>query len=663
MNCYESQTGLRRVNTAKETVDFFGGGYTYYNRFQYHSAFHTPPTREELLKIKRVLSECLASKLKQELDHIAGQDVVLARCRTMDIKLECDKCCWAFCIIGYICTDCGKEFCPPCVADGRPICSHSNSLRLFSMIDPKDLRSLIHDMEEVNMQPLPSWTHDFTKEIDPLMRTIPTLAPNPTMADFDVAWAPGVPLLIEATPEPGTLHRWTKEKLVYLFGSNPCQIEDCETDGEEDTTVATFLEMIFGSNVCTRPLKLKDYPPNSTFAAEFPTLCRSFQYNLPFPAVTTFHGALNITNYFPPAYKVAPDLGPKAYIATANDSDPRTNQGTTRLHMDLCDAANSMLPVDKDSAALWHVFAPEDASKLQEFLCSKHRDTSKNHIHAQLTYLTPEDLVKLEKDFGVRPYAFTQKAGETVLIPTGCAHQVRNLTACAKIAVDFLSSHSVKRCTEVSEQLREEGVHGKKDTLEFWNLMLHAWFAVDLVDVANPESQVYNSAGHLGGVVHDDDPSLPAEHPSPHLQGQLAMDPMVPTSDPVHRPEQHLHEPALHPQPNTHENGHPSSDNIPPRIEDHPSDFAMRLIDDSGTNEPTTSGDSFQFVMRAHSGAVVERKEKKCAKCQRSWRECKGANDRSKCREPCPLCKKVECLGPDSLKPQQCGQPRKRKRG
>ncbi len=53
----------------------------------------------------------------------------------------------------------------------------------------------------------------------------------------------------------------------------------------------------------------QDYPPQATFASAFPTLCRSFQFALPCPAVTSFEGPANITNYFPSNYLITPDLG------------------------------------------------------------------------------------------------------------------------------------------------------------------------------------------------------------------------------------------------------------------------------------------------------------------------------------------------------------------
>ncbi|KAJ8692136.1 hypothetical protein PTI98_009474 [Pleurotus ostreatus] len=335
------------------------------------------------------------------------------------------------------------------------------------MLHTDDLRSLISDLGDALAQ-------------DPLPQTVEQ---TPEYKEFYTACSAGTPLLIDC-PASGTLEGWTLQRLSALFGDSACTLEDCETGQKHASTIQHFISsLLLPEEAGKPPLKLKDYPPQATFASAFPTLCRSFQFALPCPAVTSFEGPANITNYFPSNYLITPDLGPKAYIATANNTDPSTNHGTTRLHMDLCDAINIMLPLRADSAAVWHIFAASDADKLRKFLAKKYPDEQINHIHAQHTYLAPDDLKDLAQKYDVHPYVFTQRGNQAVLIPTGCAHQVLNLSPCAKIAVDFLSHHSIARCGDISEQLRmmdqdfppEER---RPDVLEFKNLLLHAWIGL-----------------------------------------------------------------------------------------------------------------------------------------------------------------------------------------
>ncbi|KAJ6605892.1 hypothetical protein B0H10DRAFT_1820022, partial [Mycena sp. CBHHK59/15] len=46
---------------------------------------------------------------------------------------------------------------------------------------------------------------------------------------------------------------------------------------------------------------------------------------------------------------------------------------------------------------------------------------------------------KLWRTCGVKGYRVYQQVGEAVMIPAGCAHQVRNLSDCIKVAIDFVS--------------------------------------------------------------------------------------------------------------------------------------------------------------------------------------------------------------------------------
>jgi lysine-specific demethylase 3 len=43
---------------------------------------------------------------------------------------------------------------------------------------------------------------------------------------------------------------------------------------------------------------------------------------------------------------------------------------------------------------------------------------------------------------------------EGVVIPAGSAHQVRNLRACIKVALDFVSPESVGECMKLREEFR-----------------------------------------------------------------------------------------------------------------------------------------------------------------------------------------------------------------
>ncbi|KAJ8455629.1 hypothetical protein ONZ45_g18892 [Pleurotus djamor] len=291
----------------------------------------------------------------------------------------------------------------------------------------------------------------------------------------------------------------------------------------------------------------------------FPPLARHFQRALPYPSVTSSEGPLNIINLFPADYASVPDLGPKAYIATGM-CEPGS---TTRLHMDLCDAINILLPVDPSSSATWYIFSPADSPRIREYLREKHQlSQSRDPIHEQQFSLFEEDIEVL-RAAGLQPFVFDQMAGDVVLIPTGAAHQVRNNTSCVKLAADFLTYQSLPRCLEVSKELRELGLAfpemEKEDVLEVKNLLLHAWFALgeqlkykeDAHDATHPappsngcDSSDTNEPACPVGPPCSSDPSLPvsssvdghiistAQQGSPHIDRAVQTDPSIWTTPP-----------------------------------------------------------------------------------------------------------------------------------
>lgn len=170
--------------------------------------------------------------------------------------------------------------------------------------------------------------------------------------------------------------------------------------------------------------------------AVYASLWYDIQKCIPAEDYLSPNGCLNLASYVPPG-RGKPDLGsnfffideiwvvdfllgPKWYIAHRDVN----RRGSTVLHADASDAWNLSI----SGRAEWVIFRREDRLGLTVWL-KAHGDKSTgskhgSHIHQQETFLTNDTLVKLEHDTGIRPFIVSQIAGQMVIIPAGCAHQV-----------------------------------------------------------------------------------------------------------------------------------------------------------------------------------------------------------------------------------------------
>ncbi|XP_074333698.1 lysine-specific demethylase JMJ26-like isoform X1 [Apium graveolens] len=315
-------------------------------------------------------------------------------------------------------------------------------------------------------------------------------------------------------------------------------LEWCEVDVNVHQFFNGYLKGVFDKAGWPQLLKLKDWPPSSSFEEHLPRHCGEFLNSLPFKEYTDSRsGYLNLAVKLP-ENSLKPDMGPKTYIAYGFSQELGRGDSVTKLHCDISDAVNvlthikEVVPTSKelaqieklkkshrsqdqkeifgnerktkmengvesagnhikdldcsDGGALWDIFRRQDAPKLKEYL-RKHFNEFRHiycvplkqvfdPIHDQTFYLTAEHKNRLKAEYGVEPWTFVQKQGDAVFIPAGCPHQVRNLKSCIKVALDFVSPENVNECIRLTEEFRAlpENHRSREDKLEVKKITIFA---------------------------------------------------------------------------------------------------------------------------------------------------------------------------------------------
>ena len=232
---------------------------------------------------------------------------------------------------------------------------------------------------------------------------------------------------------------------------------------------------------------------------------QDFLEMLPLPFYTHPRVApLNLATMMPPLSNPT-DLGPKTYIASGQIEEHEGVEwdSVTKLHQDMSDAVNILLhcqmkpdelvaaaaapprfglePAMRKSSyhhagAVWDIWGVGDVSVLRGYI-NQHASEFKHQgvvlevdkigdvVFDHCFVLGSSHLDRMmspsigegegEREGGIAPWHFEQYEHEAVMIPAGCPHQVRNLRACIKVAVDFVSPEALGQTFKMTDMLSE----------------------------------------------------------------------------------------------------------------------------------------------------------------------------------------------------------------
>ncbi|XP_025795610.1 lysine-specific demethylase JMJ25-like isoform X1 [Panicum hallii] len=173
---------------------------------------------------------------------------------------------------------------------------------------------------------------------------------------FQVHWARGEPVIVSDTLqltsglswEPLVMWRALREKKINGKVEDEhfaVRAIDCLDWNEVEINIHMFFVGYTQGRTHPRPhwpemLKLKDWPPSSSFDQRLPRHGAEFISALPFPEYTDpRYGPLNLAVKLPNG-ALKPDLGPKTYIAYGFNQELGRGDSVTKLHCDMSDAVN-----------------------------------------------------------------------------------------------------------------------------------------------------------------------------------------------------------------------------------------------------------------------------------------------------------------------------------
>lgn len=177
------------------------------------------------------------------------------------------------------------------------------------------------------------------------------------LGHFQRHWANGEPVIVRnmldltcnLSWEPMVMWRALRELTKTKPELEKCEVTaiDCLDWCEFDINIHQFFKEYadgrFHPNCWPDMLKLKDWPPATSFEECLPRHNAEFTAALPFQEYTNpKSGFLNLATKLPNSV-LKPDLGPKTYIAYGFSRELGRGDSVTKLHCDMSDAVNILM--------------------------------------------------------------------------------------------------------------------------------------------------------------------------------------------------------------------------------------------------------------------------------------------------------------------------------
>ncbi|KAL0904675.1 hypothetical protein M5K25_026806 [Dendrobium thyrsiflorum] len=178
--------------------------------------------------------------------------------------------------------------------------------------------------------------------------------PGGELEHFQKHWAKGEPVIVRdvldlssgLSWEPMVMWRALREKKVRKVKTENFEVKaiDCLDWCEVEINIHQFFHGYsagrFHPGGWPEMLKLKDWPPSSSFEERLPRHGAEFIATLPLQEYTNPRdGHLNLAVMLPENV-LRPDLGPKTYIAYGFAEELGSGDSVTKLHCDMSDAVN-----------------------------------------------------------------------------------------------------------------------------------------------------------------------------------------------------------------------------------------------------------------------------------------------------------------------------------